>query len=71
MTDFFDHKKTSQKVLSASLNKTDIEFTFQIYKDSNFLIFTIHIYFPWYNAPVLGMEILLLKNVYFIFLVSM
>lgn len=49
MADILNYKKTSQKVLSTSLDKTHGEFTLKLYKDNNFIVFTIQIHFSLYN----------------------
>lgn len=50
IVDVLDWKKASRKALSASLDKTNGEFTLKLYKNSNFIAFTIHIYSSSHNA---------------------
>lgn len=44
-----DSKMTSQKALSASLDKTYEEFTLNLYQDSNFVVSKIQIHFSLHN----------------------
>lgn len=50
-----------------SFNKTDREFALKLYKDSNFIVFTIQIDFFSHKQPVLTMKLLLLGNIDLIF----
>lgn len=60
-------KKTSQKFLSASPDRTDKNFVLKLYKNSNAIVFKTQVYFSLYNATCFKYRFAMIRKYQFDF----
>lgn len=68
MSDILVPKDIYQKALSASLNKSNEEFTLKLYKDSNFVVFKTQIHFFSHNVTCFKYGVAISRKCQFNFL---